>query len=302
MESNQLVVILGATATGKTSLAVALADQLGSEIISADSRQVYRGMDLGTGKDIDEYNYNGKPIPYHIIDIVDPGYEFNVFEFQQHFLTAYNDITNRNINPILCGGTGLYIDSVLKGYRLLKVPDNLELRSKLELFSDKELVERLSSYRNLHNTTDTEDRKRIVRAIEIEEYYLSHTEESKFPKFPYVIFGIQFERQIVRDRITFRLKERLDQGMVDEVRKLIDGGVSPDALKFYGLEYKFLTQYICNEITYDEMFKRLNTAIHQFAKRQMTWFRRMEKLGMKIHWIDGNLSIDDKLSFINERI
>ncbi len=293
-----LIVVTGPTATGKTAFAANLAHQLNGEIIGADSRQVYRGMDLATGKDINDYIVEGNPVPYHLVDIVDPGYEYNVFEFQNDFLKVYNDISSRGKMPVLCGGTGMYIESVLKGYKLIQVPDNEILRKKLNNKTDSELVELLRSFKEVHNVTDIEDRKRLVRAIEIQTYYKEHPEiDTFFPKFNYVIFALNFGRQIIRARITERLKIRLDQGMENEVKELLDKGLTPDQLKFYGLEYKFLTQYVIGEISYDEMFKMLNTAIHQFAKRQMTWFRRMEKNGYKIHWIDGNLDLNEKLKF-----
>ncbi len=298
-----LIVVTGPTATGKTAFAANLAHQLNGEIIGADSRQVYRGMDLATGKDINDYIVDGNKVPYHLVDIVDPGYEYNVFEFQNDFLKVYNDISSRGKMPVLCGGTGMYIESVLKGYKLIQVPDNEILRKKLNNKTDSELVELLRSFKEVHNVTDIEDRKRLVRAIEIQTYYKEHPEiNTFFPKFNYVIFALNFGRQIIRARITERLKIRLDQGMENEVKELLDKGLTPDQLKFYGLEYKFLTQYVIGEISYDEMFKMLNTAIHQFAKRQMTWFRRMEKNGYEINWIDGDLELNEKLEIANKFI
>jgi tRNA dimethylallyltransferase len=301
--SSNLIVVTGPTATGKTAFAAHLASKLNGEIISADSRQVYRGMDLATGKDIKDYLVNNKIIPYHLVDIIDPGYEYNVFEFQRDFLRIYDDIISRNKMPVLCGGTGMYIESVLKGYRLIDVSENTKLRAQLYRKSDDELVELLESYKVPHNITDTEDRKRLIRSIEIQEYYKNNPELStSFPEIKSVIFGIYFERKVIRERITSRLKERLEAGMATEVKELLDNGLTPEQLKFYGLEYKYLTQYVTGELNYDEMFKLLNTAIHQFAKRQMTWFRKMERAGYKINWIDGNLEMDEKVSLALEMI
>ena len=291
-----MITILGPTATGKTSFATYIASQLNGEIISADSRQVYRGMNIGTGKDLSDYSIDGQEIPYHLIDIVNPGYEYNVFEFQSDFLKAYQKIEEKQKFPILCGGTGMYIESVLKGYRLIDVPRNEVLREFLEIKSDQELDEILQDFKNLHNTTDTSDRDRLLRAIEIQKYYEDHPDiDISFPKIETVIVGINFDRRVVRARITERLEQRLEEGMVQEVQGLLEEGVTAEELKFYGLEYRFITQYIQEEVSYNEMFRRLNTAIHQFAKRQMTWFRRMEKQGFEIHWLDGNLSHEEKM-------
>ncbi len=292
-----LITVLGPTATGKTSFGVALTALLNGEIISADSRQVYRGMDIGTGKDLSEYNYMGQDIPYHLIDIADPGYEYNVYEFQSEFLKAYEDIKSRERIPVLCGGTGMYIESVLKGYKLIPVPENLDLRLSFQEKEQEELVEILASFKEVHNTTDTDDRERLIRAIEIQKYYEANPElDISFPEINSVIFGIDFDRNEVRSRITQRLVQRLEEGMVEEVKGLLDGGLKAEQLRFYGLEYKYITDHIIGKIGYNEMFKLLNTAIHQFAKRQMTWFRRMQKNGFDIHWIDGKLPLDKKLN------
>jgi len=294
-----MITILGPTATGKTNLAAQLALLLNGEIISADSRQVYRGMDIGTGKDLDDYRIDNREIPHHLIDIVDPGYEYNVFEFQKDFLNAYNEIDKRGNMPILCGGTGLYIESVLKGYKLINVPRNDALREELELIDDSTLIEMLEAYKTLHNTTDISERERLIRALEIQKYYDEHPEiDTSFPKIETKIFGIDFDRRIVRMRITERLQERLENGMIEEVKGLLDNGLRPEQLTFYGLEYKWITEYIEGKLAYNEMFRRLNTAIHQFSKRQMTWFRRMEKQGFEINWINGNLSLPEKIAFI----
>ncbi len=295
-----MITILGPTATGKTTLAANIAYHLNSEIISADSRQVYKGMDLGTGKDYSDYIVNGKKIPYHLIDIVDPGYEYSVYEYQKDFMEVYNEITSREIVPVLCGGTGMYIEAVLKGYKLIKVPENKNLRKKIEKENDEYLIKILKEKKELHNVSDISDRKRLIRALEIREYYDSHHEEVKedFPKIKSKIFGIKFERQQLKERITKRLKVRLDEGMIDEVKNLLNSGITPDQLKFYGLEYKFLTQYVTGEIDFQELFSGLNIAIHQFSKRQMTWFRRMEKKGFEINWIDGNLNTEEKAKII----
>jgi tRNA dimethylallyltransferase len=292
-----LLVVTGPTATGKTAFAANLAQRLNGEIISADSRQVYRGMDKATGKDFNDYNVNGIQIPYHLVDLVEPGYEYSVFEFQQDFLKAFHSVTERGKLPVLCGGTGMYIESVLKGYRLIKVPENPVLRKQLEVKTNFDLTQLLKSFKVPHNLTDINDRKRLTRAIEIQQYCTDHPETDRsFPEIRPIIFGIRFEREELRHRITHRLKARLEAGMVDEVKALLAKGLKPDQLKFYGLEYKYLTQYVTGELRYKEMFRLLNTAIHQFAKRQMTWFRKMEREGAEIHWIDGRLSIDEKLT------
>ncbi|MFA8432957.1 MAG: tRNA (adenosine(37)-N6)-dimethylallyltransferase MiaA [Marinifilaceae bacterium] len=296
-----LLVVLGATATGKTSLAVHLANRMKGEIISADSRQIYRGMDLGTGKDIEEYTLEGKTIPYHLIDIVEAGYKYNVFEYQRDFLKAYQEINSRGNLPVVCGGTGMYLEAALKGYKLISVPNNEELRKELEPKSLEELVGVLKGYKSLHNTTDVDTKKRAVRAIEIEEYYASHPEvEVDYPELNPLLVGIKFDRDSRRRRITQRLEGRLKEGMVEEVEQLLKQGVTPEDLMYYGLEYKFLTRYVIGEITYDEMFSGLNTAIHQFAKRQMTWFRKMERSGSDIRWLDGYMPLEEKVEKVME--
>lgn len=294
-----LITILGPTASGKTPLAAALADKLGTEIISGDSRQVYRRMDLGTGKDLVDYVVDGRPVPYHLIDIVEPGYKYNVFEYQRDFLKAYEEIVAKGKLPVLCGGTGMYIESVLKGYRLLPVPENPELRASLEGKTLEELTDILRRYKKLHNSTDVDTAKRAIRAIEIEEYYKQQPPEYReFPSLKSLIVGVDIDRKLRREKITRRLKQRLDEGMVEEVRGLLAEGVSAENLIYYGLEYKFLTQYVIGELTFEEMFQQLETAIHQFAKRQMTWFRGMERRGFTIHWLDATLSMEEKLGQI----
>jgi tRNA dimethylallyltransferase len=293
---SKLITILGPTATGKTRLAALTAAKINGEIISADSRQVYRGMDIGTGKDLDDYIVDGVKIPYHLIDIVEPGYEYNVFEFQKDFLKAFTDIVKRNKQPLLCGGTGLYIASVLSGYRFSEVPENKELRKRLENLSQEQLVEKLNEYGKPHNTTDTTDRKRTIRAIEIKEYEKNYPNETLFPEIDSLNIGIHFERSEIRKRITDRLKYRLKNGMTEEVENLLKKGLKPSQLTFYGLEYRYVTLYVTGKIDYETMFEKLNTAIHQFAKRQTTWYRRMEKNGTKIHWINGTLPEKEKLS------
>ena len=294
-----LITILGPTASGKTPLAAALADKLGTEIISGDSRQVYRRMDLGTGKDLVDYVVDGRPVPYHLIDIVEPGYKYNVFEYQRDFLKAYEEIVAKGKLPVLCGGTGMYIESVLKGYRLLPVPENPELRASLEGKTLEELTDILRRYKKLHNSTDVDTAKRAIRAIEIEEYYKQQPPEYReFPSLKSLIVGVDIDRKLRREKITRRLKQRLEEGMVDEVRGLLTEGVSAENLIYYGLEYKFLTQYVIGELTFEEMFQQLETAIHQFAKRQMTWFRGMERRGFTIHWLDATLSMEEKLGQI----
>lgn len=296
-----MIAVIGPTATGKTSLAAHYAARNNGEIISADSRQVYKGMDIGSGKDLSEYIVDGKQIPYHLIDIAIPGEEYNVFRYQQDFLKAYRAIRSRKKQAILCGGTGMYIEAVLKGYRLLEVPENKDLRADLENKSQQKLKQILTQYKTPHNTTDTEDRDRLIRAIEIQDYYQKHPEDTEFPEINTLIFGVYFERQILRERITARLQERLENGMIEETENLLNQGISPESLKFYGLEYRYLTQYIQGEINYQEMFSGLNTAIHQFAKRQITWFRRMERKGFEIHWINGNLAPDEKIKFMEQK-
>ena len=298
-----LITILGPTASGKTPLAAALADRLGAEIISGDSRQVYRRMDLGTGKDLVDYTVEGRQVPYHLIDIVEPGYKYNVFEYQRDFLKAYQEITAKNKLPILCGGTGMYIESVLKGYRLLPVPENPELRTSLEGKSLEELTGILAGYKKLHNSTDVDTAKRAIRAIEIEEYYKQQPlEYREFPSLKSLIIGVDIDRELRREKITRRLKQRLDEGMVEEVRGLLAEGIDPENLIYYGLEYKFLTQYAIGELTFEEMFHQLEIAIHQFAKRQMTWFRGMERRGFTIHWLDATLSMEEKIEQITKLI
>jgi len=294
-----MVTILGATASGKTAVATHLAKSLNGEVISADSRQVYRGMDIGTGKDLSDYIIDGELVPYHLIDIADAGYQYNVFEYQRDFLDVFARMQKRGKFPVLCGGTGLYIEAVLKGYKLIQVPVNESRRQELQAMSLEELTQILSAYKELHNTSDIENKKRAVRAIEIEEYYQKHPEiDLSFPDINSLIVGVKFDRDSRRRRITQRLKDRLENGMIEEVEKLLASGLSPESLTYYGLEYKFLTQYVTGEISYDEMFRSLNTAIHQFSKRQMTWFRKMEREGFDIHWLDGYTPLPEKIEQI----
>lgn len=286
-----LIVILGPTASGKTKLAARLAKELHSEILSADSRQVYRGMDIGTGKDLSEYAVDGITIPYHLINIVDPDYEFNVFEYQERFFTCFSDIISRGVIPILAGGTGLYIESVIKGYRMFEVPESTKLREELERAEKQVLVERLLSLNpEAHNTTDLLDRKRLIRAIEIQEFTKAQDSNSDgaVPVIVPLAIGIRWERSILRQRITHRLRERLSSGMIEEVKNLHDSGVEWEKLDFFGLEYRYVGLYLRGKISYKDMFQTLNTRIHQFAKRQETWFRRMERRGIEIHWINGD--------------
>lgn len=299
-EKYDLVSVVGPTACGKTSLAVKLALAVpGAEIISADSRQVYRGMDIGTGKDIAEYTCDGVTVPSHLLDIVDAGEKYNLFEFQRDFQQSYEDIRRRGGFPIMCGGSGLYVESVLKGYRLLPVPENPALRAALEEKTLEELTALLATYKQLHNNTDTDNKKRAIRAIEIEEYYRTcPVEERYFPQINALTIGVQVDREVRRERISRRLRERLDCGMVDEVRRLLDSGLEPEQLIYYGLEYKYLTLYLTGKMGYDEMVNGLEIAIHQFAKRQMTWFRGMEKRGVQIHWIDASRSVDEMVEQI----
>lgn len=288
-----LITILGPTASGKTSLAVKLADILHTEIISADSRQIYRRMNIGTGKDLDEYTLNGHQIPYHLIDICEPGYKYNLYEYQRDFNRAYDDICSRGKLPILCGGTGLYIETVLRGYHMPMVPENKSLREALSNHTLSELEAILKTYKTLHNKTDVDTPKRAIRAIEIAEYYktLPPEERKDAPLNSYII-GIDIDRDTRRQRISDRLKARLNAGMVDEVKGLIGEGIAAEDLIYYGLEYKYLTEYIIGKYSFEEMTRLLEIAIHQFAKRQMTWFRGMERRGFTIHWVDGKEPFD----------
>ena len=313
----KMITILGPTASGKTPLAAALALQVGGEIISADSRQVYRRMDIGTGKDLADYTVHGSgsmvqgssltinqeplTIPYHLIDICEPGTKYNLFQYQQDFFDAYQDIVSRSKTPILCGGTGLYIEAVLKGYQLSPVPQNPELRQRLEGKSLDELTQMLVALKaqngsTMHNTTDVDSCQRAIRAIEIEEYNLhTPTPKRELPPIDSLIIGVNIDREARREKITRRLKARLEEGMIEEVRALLAEGIPADDLIYYGLEYKFVTEYLVGKLTYDEMFQRLEIAIHQFAKRQMTWFRGMERRGFTIHWIDALQPMADKV-------
>jgi len=304
----KMITILGPTASGKTPVAAHLAARIGGEIISADSRQVYRRMDLGTGKDLSDYTLHTPDgdvqIPYHLIDICEPGTKYNLFQYQQDFFDAYQAIQQKGAVPILCGGTGLYIEAVLKGYQLSPVPQNQALRDSLEgqtLPQLTALLEQLKAKNgsNMHNTTDVDSCQRAIRAIEIETYNLEHPlPRRELPPVDSLIIGIDIDRALRREKITRRLKTRLDEGMVDEVRRLLDEGIAPEDLIYYGLEYKFLTEYITGKLSYNDMFERLEIAIHQFAKRQMTWFRGMERRGFTIHWIDATLPMDAKLAQI----
>ena len=299
MNKYELITILGPTASGKTALAAALAARLDTEIISADSRQLYRGMDIGTGKDLADYVVDGKSIPYHLIDICDPGYKYNVFEYQHDFFRVFTSLRERGLVPILCGGTGLYIEAVLKGYKLLDVPPNPALRERLREKSLTELEILLASYKVLHNKTDVDSVQRAIRAIEIEEFYRTQAPDVReYAPLNSLLVGVAIDRELRREKISKRLRARLDEGMVDEVRRILSNGVAPEDLIYYGLEYKFLTLYIIGKLTYEEMVSQLEIAIHQFAKRQMTWFRGMERRGCTIHWLDATLPMADKVEQI----
>lgn len=271
-------------------------------MISADSRQVYRGMDIGTGKDIDDYVVNGIPVPYHLIDIADAGYKYNVFEYQRDFIRVFKDVLQRGKLPVLCGGSGLYIEAVLKGYELMEVPPDVALRKELENKSLEELSALLASLKKLHNVSEIDTKKRVIRAIEIEMFYKKNLRtQPDYPEIKSILFGISFDRKVQRKRIAERLKQRMENGMIEEVDRLLKSGISSADLIYYGLEYKFITQYLTGLIRYDEMFRLLETAIHQFLKRQDTWFRKMERNGMKIHWIDGTLPTESKMEIILSR-
>jgi tRNA dimethylallyltransferase len=295
-----LITILGPTATGKTNLAAALAYRLKSAVISADSRQVYKEMSIGTGKDLADFNINGKVVPYYLIDICNAGQKYNVFEYQHDFFKVFEKLQADGITPILCGGTGLYIEAVVRAYKLVSVPPNEELRNQLADLSMEQLIDYLNKIKpKRHNKSDIDTRKRIIRAIEIEEYNLEHPAiKTNFPSVNSLYVGILFDREVRRARITERLRSRLKEGMIEEVQSLLNNGIAADDLIYYGLEYKFVTLYLTGKLTYDEMFSQLEVAIHQFAKRQMTWFRKMEREGFDIHWIDGFLSIDEKIEIV----
>lgn len=294
-----LITILGPTATGKTALAAEVAYRMGGEVISADSRQVFRGMDIGTGKDLADYHIHDTDIPYHLIDICDPAEEYNAYRFMGDFTVAFNDIVARGKVPVMCGGTGMYLDAVIRGYQLPDAPVDPEYRRSLEQYSDEELAERLASYISLHNHTDTETRDRLLRALEIAEYGRTHPEGyRRLPAMQHRVFGISFPREVIIERIGLRLRQRLDEGMVDEVKWLIDNGIKPERLMRFGLEYRHCTRYLLGQCTMDELYRDLYTDIRRFAKRQMTWYRRMERNGVEIHWIDGTLPLDDKVGAV----
>ena len=300
----KMITILGPTACGKTSLAAALAADIHAEIISGDSRQVYRGMDIGTGKDLADYRVGDISVPYHLIDIVEPGTKYNVYQYQRDFMRAYDDIVGRGVIPMLCGGSGLYLEAVLRGYRMAPVPENKPLRQSLEGKSLAELTEMLNDIKTrkglrMHNTTDVDTAKRAIRAIEIELYQDEHPEETEdIQPVDSLVIGLHIEVEQRRERITRRLKARFDEGMADEIRRIIDSGVAPEELIYYGLEYKYVTEYVIGQRDFEETFRLLEIAIHQFAKRQMTWFRGMERRGVKIHWIDSQLPMEEKINEI----
>lgn len=296
-----LTTVLGPTASGKTSFAARLAKLQNAEIISADSRQVYKNMDIGTGKDLEDYIVDGKKIDYHLIDIIEAGKKYNLFKFQKDFFDSFKKIKNRNKNVLMCGGTGLYLDAIIRNYELLEVPPNNKLRKKLEKKTLNELSDILSNYKKLHNKTDIDTKKRAIRAIEIEIYKKEHNyKKSNFPEIDSFNIGIKFDRKTQKKRISERLKQRIENGMIEEVKKLIDKGISSDTLIYYGLEYKYVTLYLLKKLNFDEFFKKLEIAIHQFSKRQMTWFRRMEKKGVKIWWLEGFMRFDEKIKRIKE--
>ena len=296
---HDILVITGPTATGKTRLAAMVADRIGGEVISADSRQVYRGMDIGTGKDLSDYTVDGRRVPVHMVDIVDAGYRYNVFEYQRDFLKVFEGLSARGVFPVVCGGSGMYVDSIVSGYRLVQVPVNAPLRALLAGRSLEELTEILSQYKSLHNKTDVDTVKRAVRAIEIADWYVHHpVDETPFPVKNPLVMAVFVDRETRRKRISERLLTRLEEGMIEEVQRLLAGGILPDDLIYYGLEYKYITLYLMNRLTREEMIQKLEVEIHRFAKRQMTWFRGMERRGISIHWIDGSMSEEDKVNSI----
>ena len=298
--SYSLLVILGPTASGKTSVAAHWAYRNGGEIISADSRQVYRGMTIGTGKDYADYVVNGQPIPCHCIDTVEAGEQYNVYEYQKDFLAAYSDIHSRGKIPVLCGGSGMYIEAAINGYQLIHTPINEQLRNELNTKTDEELNSMLASLKIMHNQSDTDTRKRTIRAIEIAVHQAENPQSGiNYPEIRPLLIGVKYDRESRRQRITQRLRQRMDEGMIEEARELLNKGLSVEQLEYYGLEYKFLAKYLSNELTYTQMFEQLNTAIHQFAKRQMTWFRRMERNGAIIWWLDGYAPMEEKLHNID---
>lgn len=300
----KMITILGPTASGKTSLVAALAYHLDAEIISADSRQVYQGMDIGTGKDLADYTVAGKHIPYHLIDICKAGSKYNVYQYQQDFLEVYNKIRETNKLPILCGGSGLYLEAILKGYHLSTVPPNEELRNQLNEMSHESLIQMLVEIQEqlntkMHNSTDLDSKQRTIRAIEIGKHMLTEADpKTNFPEIPSLIIGVDIDREERRRKITTRLHQRLEEGMIEEVKQLLNQGIAPEDLIYYGLEYKFVTEHIIGKLSYDEMVRQLEIAIHQFAKRQMTWFRGMERRGIKINWINASLPMEEKIQMI----
>ncbi len=296
-----LLIVTGPTASGKTSLAVAIAGRIGGEIISADSRQVYRGMNIGTGKDYDDYLLDGRRIPCHLIDIAPPGYKYNVFEYQRDFIRVYTSLKSNNIFPVVCGGSGMYADSIISGYRMVEVVPDSGLRSNLEKKSMEELTEILSTYKELHNITDIDSKKRVIRAIEIEHFNKNKSKPvSAFPEIRSLVVGILPDRESRRINISKRLKQRLDEGMVDEVKNLMEQGIKSDILIYYGLEYKYIALYLTGKMIYEDMVRDLETAIHQFSKRQMTWFRGMERRGVRINWLDSKLPLEEKINRVME--
>jgi len=299
---SRLLVLLGPTAVGKTRLAALLAHAVKGAVISTDSRQVFRGMDIGTGKDISDYVVNGQVVPFHLVDIVDAGTEYSVFSYLNDFRDVYNRIVATGKLPVVCGGTGLYVEAVLMGYKLTEVPEDPEFRKSLEHLSNDQLVSKLEGMRTLHNSTDSIFRERIIRALEIESFRSGKNPAPVVDIADAVVFGLRFDRQTIRERITLRLESRLKNGMIEEVRGLLRNGISPERLNYYGLEYRYITAYLQDEISYDKMFGLLNTAIHQFAKRQMTWFRRMERNGVQIRWLEGENGEEYNLEIMQQEV
>jgi tRNA dimethylallyltransferase len=295
-QSYNSIIITGPTASGKTALAAHLAYELNGEIISADSRQVYKKLNIGTGKDLAEYTVNNTPINHHLIDVAEVGTHFHLYDFITHFYGAFQAIEKLGKLPIICGGTGLYLDAIIKKHELAAIPNNFELRLQLEKLNLEQLIAKLFSYNNKPENADLTTKKRLVRAIEIADYLSNNNSpKTNFIDLKPIIFALDLPKEARRNKISIRLKHRLENGMIDEVKDLINEGISHERLQFLGLEYQYISKYLLNEMSYDEMFLKLETSIHQYAKRQMTWFRKMEREGNQIHWLDATKPMEENL-------